>query len=161
MPVSADHFRDALRLFAAGVTLVTTRRGERIHGLTVSAFASVSTDPPLISVMIDHKHTMHPLLEDGTAPFAVNILGHEQEELSNRFAFKPEAERFQEGNWGQAVTGAPILEDALAWLDCTVFARHPAGSHSMYIGEVQAAHSADPERNPLIYWNRGYRQLSS
>ena len=148
-----------MRLFPAGVTIVTVRAGERRHGLTISAFASVSPDPPLIMVIVDHEHLGYQLMEEEGAVFAVNILGEDQVELSNRFAWVKDEDRFTIGNWGAAVTGAPILEDALAWLDCTIRHRFPAGSHTVYVGEVQAHGIPRPEAQPLVYWNRGYRHF--
>ena len=159
MPVPSEQFRDALRLFPAGVTIVTLRAGEEVHGLTVSAFASVSPDPPLVAVIIDHRHKAHALLERQGAAFAVNILRQEQIGLSNRFAWVKDEDRFQEGAWQTAVTGAPVLIEALAWLDCSLHRRFPAGTHTIYVGEVQASSVPSPEGLPLIYWNRGYRHL--
>ncbi|MCI0396155.1 MAG: flavin reductase family protein [Chloroflexi bacterium] len=159
MPVSSEVFRDALRHFPAGVTIVTVKSGEEIHGLTVSAFASVSPEPPLVMVMIDQRHSAFPLLEQEGATFAVNILHQDQVSLSNRFAWLKDEDRFNEGEWGTAATGAPILKSALAWLDCTVYARYQAGTHTIYVGEVQASSVPRPDQPPLIYWNRGYRQL--
>ena len=159
MPIDPDQFRDALRLFASGVTIVSIRAGETRHGLTVAAFASVSPDPPLILVSIDHRASAYPLLEAAGTCFAVNILGQDQMELSNRFAWLKDEDRFAEGEWDTAVTGAPILKDAMAWLDCTVYSRFSVGSHTIYIGEVQASGTPRPEDKPLLYWNRGYRRL--
>lgn len=158
MPINQDDFRNTMRHFPAGVTIVTVKAGDETHGMTVSAFVSVSPDPPLISVIIDHRGRGHTLLERSDAVFAVNILREDQQELSNRFAWVKE-DRFAEGKWGVGVTGAPVLEDALAWLDCTVYSRHTAGTHTIYIGEVQASHVLEPESTPLVYWNRGYRAL--
>ena len=158
MPITPDAYRDALRHFPAGVTIVTVKAGEKIHGLTVSAFVSVSPTPPLIAVIIDHRHEGYEMLERSDAVFAVNILKEDQSELSNRFAWTKE-DRFAEGTWGTAETGAPVLEDALAWLDCTIYSRHSAGTHTIYIGEVQASHVLDPEQKPLVYWNRDYRKV--
>lgn len=161
MPITSESFRDALRLFPAGVTIVTINSpvAAAVHGLTVSAFASVSPDPPLILVSIDHRTSAYPLLEAAGACFAVNILAQDQMELSNRFAWLKDEDRFAAGEWETAVTGAPILKDALAWLDCTVYSRFSAGSHTIYIGEVQASGAPRAEDKPLLYWNRGYRRL--
>lgn len=159
MAVTSEEFRQALRHFPAGVTIVTIRAGEVIHGLTVSAFASVSPEPPLVAVIIDHRHKATPLLEEPGAVFAVNILGQGQMELSNRFAWVKDEDRFDEGDWSRAATGAPILQDALAWLDCVIHSRHPAGTHTIYVGEVQATGVAEPGAPPLVYWNKGYRRL--
>lgn len=157
--ISSEEFRLALRHFPAGVTIVTIRSGERVHGLTVSAFASVSADPPMIMVIIENRHHAYTLLEEADAVFAVNILGEDQSELSNRFAWLKDEDRFAQGNWSKAETGAPILVDALAWLDCRIHARYPAGSHTIYVGLIEASSVPAPEAPPLVYWNRGYRKL--
>lgn len=159
MPVKSEEYRDALRHFPSGVTIVSIKAGEQIHGLTVSAFASVSPDPPLICVMIDHRHSAYQLLEEEGAVFAVNVLREGQEELSNRFAWVKTEDRFAEGDWQTAKTGAPVLADGLAWLDCTIHTRHSAGTHTIYVGEVQASGTPHPDAPPLVYWNRGYRRL--
>jgi flavin reductase (DIM6/NTAB) family NADH-FMN oxidoreductase RutF len=159
MPISSEDFRNALRHFPAGVTVVTIRSGEAIHGLTVSAFASITPKPPLIMISIDHRHSAYELLEEEGAVFAVNILHQSQMELSNRFAWLKDEDRFDAGEWTTAETGAPILADALAWVDCTIYGRYVAGGHTLYIGEVQASATPRAEQAPLIYWNRGYRHL--
>ena len=157
--ISSEEFRKALRHFPAGVTLVTVQADDRRHGLTVSAFASVSAEPPLIMIIIENRHHAHSLLEEPGAVFAVNILGEDQSELSNRFAWVKDEDRFAMGNWTTATTGAPVLVDALAWLDCRIHARYPAGSHTIYVGEVAASSVPVEEAPPLVYWNRGYRKL--
>ena len=157
--ISSEEFRLALRHFPAGVTIVTMKAGETKHGLTVSAFASVSADPPLIMVIIENRHMAYSLLQEPDAVFAVNILGENQSELSNRFAWVKDEDRFAMGTWSTAVTGAPVLTDALAWLDCRIHARYPAGSHTIYVGAVEASTVPTQEAPPLIYWNRGYRKL--
>lgn len=162
MSIGSEQFRAALRTFPSGVTIVTMRvpGSTAVHGLTVSAFASVSPEPPLILVAIDHRASAYELLEQEGAVFAVNILAHNQVALSNRFAWVKDEDRFAEGEWGTAVTGAPILKDALAWLDCTIYDRHEAGTHTIYIGEVQASDTPRGEAPPLVYWNRGYRAVA-
>lgn len=161
MNIRSQAFRDALRHFPAGVTIVTMidpDDGSR-HGLTVSAFASISPSPPLIMVAIDHRSSAHDIMQKPDAVFAVNILAEDNMDLSNRFAWVKDQDRFAEGAWTTAETGAPVLEDALAWLDCTIYERHPAGTHTIYVGEVKASAVMRPDEAPLIYWNRGYRRL--
>ncbi|MDX1416112.1 MAG: flavin reductase family protein [Candidatus Promineifilaceae bacterium] len=161
MTIGSERFRDTLRHFPSGVTVVTiqTPQISMPHGLTVSAFASVSPKPPLIMVIIDHRARAHTLLEQDGAVFAVNILAQDQVNISNRFAWVKDEDRFAEGEWTTATTGAPILTDALAWLDCTIYARYLAGTHSIYVGEVQASEVTRVDEPPLLYWNRGYRHL--
>ena len=163
MSIGSEQFRDALRHFPSGVTVVTMRapHSTHPHGLTVSAFASISPKPPLIMVAVDHRASAYSLLESEGAVFAVNILAHDQVDLSNRFAWVKDEDRFAEGDWTTAVTGAPVLKDALAWLDCTIVGRHAAGTHTVYIGEVQASSVPRPDESPLVYWNRGYRWLKT
>lgn len=159
MTISSEEFRDVLRHFPAGVTIVTIKAGQKQHGLTVSAFVSISPDPPLIAVAIDHRHSAYPLLEQAGAVFAVSILHEDQQELSNRFAWVKDEDRFKLGEWVTAETGAPVLANALAWLDCTIHSRQSAGTHTIYIGQVEASSVPRPNGAPLIYWNRGYRKL--
>jgi flavin reductase (DIM6/NTAB) family NADH-FMN oxidoreductase RutF len=159
MTISAQEYRDVLRHFPGGVTLVTTRVGERIHGMTVSAFASVSAEPPRVLVVIDRNHTMFALLRRDDAVFAVNFLAEEQQELSQHFATAPEDRRFDSGNWSQATTGAPVLADGLAWLDCRVIEALESGSHTIFIGAVVASRVNQPDQAPLVYWNRAYRKV--
>ncbi len=160
MTLDSAQFRALLRRFAAGVTVVTTRHGDRIHGLTVSSFASVSAQPPLVAVIIDRGHAAHPLLQARDAAFAVNVLAGDQAALSERFAFGPESQRFEGGEWTTAKTGSPVLADAVAWLDCRVVARHPAGTHVIYVGQVEDGAVPRPQSPPLVYWNRGYHTVA-
>ncbi len=159
MAISSEQYRDALRHFTSGVTIVTIKAGEKVHGLTVAAFVSISPDPPLVAVMIDNRHRAFHLLEQEDAVFAINILCQDQSELSNRFAWVKDEDRFSQGKWKTAVTGALVLADALAWLDCTIHTRATAGTHTIYVGEVQASATPRPDAPPLVYWNRGYRKL--
>ncbi len=161
MSISNDQYRDVLRFFPAGVTVVTAGKDQDIHGMTVSAFTSVSANPPLIAAIIDRGHGILPYLKEDGAPFAVNILAQDQKHISNNFAFTRVEERFRFGDWTTAATGSPILTDALAWLDCTVEQRYPVGTHIIYIGKVQASSVVRPEDRPLLYWNRNYRQVST
>lgn len=159
MPVGSESFRDALRHFPSGVTIVAVRSGEEVHGLTVSGFTSIAPSPPLVAVLIDHRHRAWELFERQDAVFSVSILGEDQRRLSDRFAWVKDEDRFDEGTWKRAVTGAPVLEDALAWLDCSLHARVEAGDHTVYIGQVEACEVPRPDAPPLVYWNRGYRRL--
>jgi len=161
MPIGPEQFKDVLRHFVSGVTIVTIRAGSEIHGLTVSAFASISPEPPLVSVMIDQRHRAFDLIEQSGSVFAVNILKRDQEDLSNRFAYLSDGDRFAEGSWTTATTGAPILADCLAWLDCTQYSKINAGTHTIYVGQVEDSAVPNSDESPLVYWNRGYRELRS
>ncbi|HLE84386.1 MAG TPA: flavin reductase family protein [Thermoanaerobaculia bacterium] len=159
MAISSEEFRNVLRHFPAGVTIVAVRAGEETHGLTVSAFASIAPEPPLVMVIIDHKHRAYPLLERAGAVFSVNILRQDQVEMSNRFAWVKDEDRFEVGDWTTAKTGAPVLADCLAWMDCTIHGRYATATNTIYVGEIQACGVPHPDEPPLLYWNRGYRHL--
>jgi flavin reductase (DIM6/NTAB) family NADH-FMN oxidoreductase RutF len=160
MTVSSEDYRDVLRHFPSGVTIVTIKADDMCHGITVSAFASLSPTPPLVMVAIDRKHRAETFLQRDGATFAINILATDQQEISNRFAWLKDGDRFAVGDWTTALTGAPVLADALAWLDCEIVSRQNAGTHTIYVGEVKASAVPRPDESPLIYWNRKYRELA-
>lgn len=125
--------------------------------MTVSAFSSVSLDPPLVLVCADRASDTRSLI-DRSGVFAVHVLGRDQEELSARFADKArEEERFRGLRLHEAATGAPILPGALVALDCRVVARHEAGDHLIYVGRVEAIREGEGE--PLLYYRGRYRAL--
>ncbi len=159
MTISSEEFRQVLRHYPSGVTIVAVRAGEETHGLTVSAFASIAPQPPLVTVIVDHRHRAYRLLEKEGAVFSVNILRQDQVELSNRFAWVKDEDRFAVGAWEEAATGAPVLADALAWMDCTIDGRYATETNTIYVGRIEAAHVPRPDAPPLLYWNRGYRRL--
>jgi flavin reductase (DIM6/NTAB) family NADH-FMN oxidoreductase RutF len=158
--IDRQHFKSALRQWASGVTIVTTRCGERIFGMTASAFSSVSLDPPLVLVCIEKKaHTLPWIVESGV--FAVNVLAEGQHELSNRFATDGnESVRFDGLACRSGPSGAPWLPDTVAVLDCRVAGAHEAGDHWIYVGEVQTAEVV-AGREPLLYYDATYRSLAA
>ena len=159
MPIDADQFRAALALRAGGVAIVTARAGERVHGMTVTDFAGVSLAPPLVLVCADKKSNTLPVIEEGRN-FALNLLAHGQEALSNRFASKQhEWTRFEGLRCETGVTGAPFIPGAIASLACRVVALHDAGDHVIVVGEVEEARHR--EARPLVHFRGGYRELVS
>jgi flavin reductase (DIM6/NTAB) family NADH-FMN oxidoreductase RutF len=159
MPCSADEFRAALARWPSGVAIVTAAAGDRVHGMTVSAFASVSLSPPLVLVCADKTSNTLELLEAGRV-FAVNVLAADQQALSVRFASKKDEHlRFQGVAWRRGATGAPLIEGTVASLDCRVVAAHDAGDHVIYVGQVEAAEVRAGE--PLVYHAGLYRGLAA
>jgi flavin reductase len=157
MAIDQEAFKEALRGWASGVTVVTSRSGDKTHGMTVSAFSSVSADPPLILVCANQSSTTHDLIEEGGV-FAVSILASHQQDVSSVFASsKHEDSRLQQVRWTAGETGAPLIDEAVASLECTVVSAHREGSHTIYVGHVQAAHTTDAE--PLLYYKGSYRSL--
>ena len=162
--LSPDVFRSVVGRFASGITVITARDASgNDHGMTATAFCSVSLVPPLVLVCIEHTATMHEVLAHATH-LCINFLAAEQEELSRRFGSgepqrggTPEAARFDGVGYTRGVTGGVLLADALAHLECRIDARHAAGDHTIVVAEVELATAHDAR--PLIYYRSGYTQL--
>ena len=143
MTIEKDFFRQVMGHFATGVTVVTTNNKGTISGLTVNAFCSVSLDPPLVLVCVDLNSNTLPLIRE-SKNFAVNMLSNKQEYLSRCFA-TPSIERYENfchAEYATAVTGAPILEGTLAFVDTRVVAEYPGGDHIIFLGQVEAIGTA-------------------
>lgn len=153
--IDPSEFRRLLGHFVTGVTIVAAcdPDAREPHGLTLNALCSASLEPPLVLVCIDRSSVTHGLIEVARA-FSVNILADTQERLSRRFAAPELAEKFSGVAWHEEITGAPVLEDALAWLDCALRASYPVGDHTIFIGEVVAGDAR--EGGPLVYYRGGY-----
>ncbi|MCS7055712.1 MAG: flavin reductase family protein [Thermoflexales bacterium] len=157
--VSPDAFKQVMRRWASTVTIITTRAGDTIYGLTATAFSSLSVNPPEVFVSINKQTRTHPLIEQGGV-FCVNFLAPEMIHISDRFAGRhPHEERFQGVRYRAEVTGAPVLDDAIAYLDCTVARALDAGDHTIFIGLVRASGVQRPEDTPLLYFNGRYYRL--
>jgi flavin reductase (DIM6/NTAB) family NADH-FMN oxidoreductase RutF len=151
-------FREAMASFASGVTVVTTKSGEEQRGMTANALTSLSLRPPLVLVSIDRQARTHELLL-ASGIFAISVLKEEQQWLAQIMAREDEEEkrRLQGIAYEVAVTGAPVIPGALAFLDCRVVGAYPGGDHTIFVGEVVA--SGASEGRPLLYYRRGYRKL--
>ena len=156
--VDPDLFKQGLRRWASGVTVVTARAGEERHGMTVSAFSSVSADPPMVLVCANRESRTHAIIAAG-GRFNVNILAQDQRRLSDHFASsRGEGSRFDGVAWRDGDSGVPVLEGVAASLECLVVHSHTHGSHTVYIGQVEAARVSDVP--PLLYFDGGYRALA-
>jgi flavin reductase (DIM6/NTAB) family NADH-FMN oxidoreductase RutF len=155
-PVTSGEFRHACGRFATGITIasVLDARGAP-HGLTVSSFASVSLDPPLILVCLGHDVSVIDHFRAANN-FGINVLAESQRHLSDRFARKGQ-DRFDGLEWQPGETGVPLLTGVLAALECRTIQRFTSGDHDIFVGEMLAARVADGE--PLIYFASQYRGL--
>ncbi|MCO4099633.1 flavin reductase family protein [Gemmatimonas sp.] len=154
--IDADLFRAVLGRFASGITVITTTDDNGTpHGMTVSAFSSLSLDPPLVLVCVGNDATMAPVLAAKDS-FVVNVLSATQEAVSRRFAGKVD-DRFAGVGYHDGKLGDPVLDDVLASMQCRIVARHPAGDHVIVVGEVVDA--AAFEGKPLLYYRGGYAVL--
>ena len=145
--------------FASGVTIMTTSAAGRMHGMTVSAFASQSLEPLLILVSVERSTVMHQLVLASRA-FAINILDEHGEGTARFFAdnARLKGPEFTEGSYHLGATGSPILEEATGYLEATVHATLDAGDHTVIVGRVVAVEVVR-DAAPLIYYRSGYRRL--
>ena len=149
-------FRQLVGRFATGVTVLTVTTPEgRPMGMTANSLASVSLDPPLISVCVDREAELHDLIV--RAPeFVVNVLASPQEALARRFADKHE-DRFDGVGYLLSPEGLILLDGALAHLVCQRFAEYPGGDHTIILGRVTGGATADAR--PLLFYRGGYAAL--
>lgn len=155
MGIEHAEFRRVMGHLATGVVVVATRDPENGApcGLTANAVASVSLEPTLVLVCIDKEATSHqPLLDAGI--FSINVLSQMQERIARRFAEWEAARKFEGIAYRQEASGAPVLEDSLAWLDCRVWSTYPGGDHTIVVGEVLMGDAR--EGDPLVYYRGGY-----
>ena len=156
-PITDPAMRRLRGMFASGVMVVTTVHEGKLRGVTVSAFSPVSVDQPLVLVCLANEaESKEWIAESGI--FAVNILGDEQEFLSERFAARAPIvnAHFDGVPYHTASTGAPILADSLAWYDCRVEATHDGGDHTIFIGRVEAIGFGTEGKRPLVYFANRY-----
>lgn len=154
--IDAPTFRSTLGRFASGVTILTARDDSgRDHGMTVSAFCSVSLDPPRVLCCVERSADMYAVITTASH-FAVNILTTAQEAISRRFAEERD-DRFDGLGWARGVTGCVLLDDILAYVECEVAARYDGGDHLIVLGDVIAG--ASSEGRPLLYYRGGYAQM--
>ncbi|GAB5521207.1 MAG: flavin reductase family protein [Rhodothermales bacterium] len=160
--VSPDALRVVMRSVPSPVTVVTATTGDEVRGMTIGSFTSVSLEPPLISFNVQRIARMSAVLE-GASHFSVHILGVDQASLSNHFAIPDVDGIAQFANVLHRVDehGVPILDDALARLDCVPFAIHPAGDHILMLGEVTHVVEPTEGEKPLLYFDRAYRKIGS
>lgn len=146
--VDRDLFRDVIGHFASGVTVITARHDDKDFGITASAVASLTLDPPMLLVCVNQNTgTRHAIAESGA--FAVNILHEDQGELAARFA-RPDTDKFRGVDIGYGELGEPLLKDVLAHLECRVAQEVTAATHSVFLAEVRNA-QAD-QGTPLAYF---------
>lgn len=154
-----ENLKAFMRMFPQGVTVVTTILNGTPGGITVSAFTSISLNPPLIMIAISKDSTFHDVLMK-TKTFAVNLLGKNDKEISERFAGKYGDDKFSNVRYKIGKFGAPVLEDALAVMECSIWRTYDGGDHTIFIGEVLNVR-INKQDLPLVYYNRGYTTLAN
>lgn len=150
--MEADQFRQVMGNFAAGVTVVTLP--DPAHGITVNAFASLSLDPTLVLICIDHDTEAYERLSTDADAYCVNVLAGDQRHLGEHFAdieVQPESP-FETEATREATTGAPVFEESLAYLDCSVEEWVEAGDHTIYVGRVEDGDVFRPDAPALTFF---------
>jgi flavin reductase (DIM6/NTAB) family NADH-FMN oxidoreductase RutF len=160
--MEAETYRALMRHQAGAVTVIAAGFAGARAGLTATAVASLSDEPPTILACIQRKAGAHDLIDE-TKCFTVNLLAADQKEVAERFAGRRGLfgeERFEALEWRRLATGAPVLVGALASLDCTLLERHAFSTHSIFIGRVVAG-AMRAEAAPLLYFRNDYWDLGS
>jgi flavin reductase (DIM6/NTAB) family NADH-FMN oxidoreductase RutF len=155
--IEPSEFRSVLGHWSTGVAIVATvTRSGAPCGLTANAVAAVSLTPPLVLACIERDADSHDALR-AAGVFSINILAHGSEAIARRFAGDDVAGKFLDVPYHSEISGAPVLDAALAWVDCRVHAAHDAGDHTIFVGAVLAGGTRDGE--PLVYHRGRYSRL--
>jgi 3-hydroxy-9,10-secoandrosta-1,3,5(10)-triene-9,17-dione monooxygenase reductase component len=160
-PVAPDTFRAVMGHFVTGITVVTTLQDGQPRGITVNALTSVSLEPPLVVVALDRRRFITPSVHE-TGRYAVNVLSEDQQALSDCFAgaaVTPDRDHFCGATWTPGPTGLPLLEGAIATLECTVTETFQAGDHELFVARVDSIGAAEPHPMPLLYYRRQYLRI--
>lgn len=156
-PENGDHFRSVLGRFPTGLTVITGMSPDGPVGFTCQAFSSLSLDPPLIAVFPSRRSTSWPRISQ-TGAFCVNVLNEDQEHISDRFG-RAAGEKFQGLPWYPSpASGSPVIDEAAAWLDCSIEEVHSGGDHHIVVGRVHEMH-AHPLAEPLLFHRGKYDRL--
>jgi len=160
MALNPTEFRKAMGCFATGVTIITVDLEGEVHGMTANAFASVSLDPMLVLVCVDHATRTHAHLH-AKKRFGINVLGENQRAISDYYA-RPErthehAEAEAGARFDRTRHGTPMLNGALAYLECRLQTAEQAGDHTIFIAEVEDVVVREGE--PLLFIRGKYRRV--
>jgi len=156
LSVTEDEFRNVLGRFPSGVTVVTSVDADgKDHGMTVSAFCSLSLVPPLVLICIEKTASAHRTLTTCDS-FVVNILSADQEQAARRFAIV-DIDRFEGVGYSRTQTGIAVLDDVVAVIECRRKSLYDGGDHTVIVGQVESARAENSK--PLLYYRGGYSQL--
>ncbi|SPF48873.1 NADH-dependent flavin reductase [Candidatus Sulfotelmatobacter kueseliae] len=162
MTLSAAEFRKAMGCFATGVTIITVDLEGCVHGMTANAFASVSLDPMLVLVCVDHSTRTHAHLH-AKKRFGINVLGEDQRAISEYYARPDRSHEHAETEAGarfvRTAHGTPMLHGSLAYLECRLHSAEEAGDHTIFIAEVEDVVVRDGD--PLLYFRGKYRKVGA
>lgn len=159
--IEPDVFRKVMGHFVTGVTVVTALQDDRPFGITVNALSSVSLQPPLVMVALDRRRFLTPIVR-AAGRYAVNILAEDEQALSDCFAgapVTPGRESFCGAAWHPGPTGLPLIDGAIASLECALVETFSAGDHDLFIGRVETLANEPHHPMPLLYYRRRYLRI--
>lgn len=154
--VDADSFRSVMRQLAGAVTVITTEGEGKLHGFTATAVCSVCAAPPTILIVVNQSARTHPHI-DRKGYYAVNVLAQSQKDIAEHFAGKGE-DQFSSVSYTLTENGVPLVDGAVAHLECKIVDRIPIGTHTVFVGRVVGTGAeAQP---PLVYHDARYAQVA-
>ena len=154
------HFKLGMRNLAGAVSIITSSHEGRLYGMTATAVCSATADPPTVLACVNGSTTTHQAIV-GAGVFCVNVLRHEDRELSGLFSGVQKGEgRFRAERWTRLATGSPVLQDALVSFDCRVTNKLVNGTHTIFLGEVEQL-QIGKKGKPLLYSDGQYAKLAS
>jgi len=156
MTLNPAEFRQAMGCFATGVTIITVDLGGEVHGMTANAFASVSLDPLLVLVCVDHRNKTHSHIH-ARKRFGINVLGEDQRSISEYYARHERAEAEAGARFDRTEHGTPMLHGSLAYLECRLHSAEEAGDHTIFIAEVEDV--VVRKGDPLLFFRGKYRKV--
>ena len=161
MAITDDTFKELMKRFASGVTLITFENEGILSGLTVSSFCSLSMNPPLILICIDKKIPSHDSLKNG-ASFGVNICTSEQGKLAWDFANSNVDKNELILSLNHRITDdkVPLLNDCLASMECTLKETYEGGDHTIFVGQIKSGYFSE-KSDPLVYYKSGLGNFTS
>ena len=161
MAITDDTFKELMKRFASGVTLITFENEGRLSGLTVSSFCSLSMNPPLILICIDKKIPSHDSLKNGSS-FGVNICTSKQGKLAWDFANSNIDKNELILSLDPRITDhkVPLLNDCLASMECTLKETYEGGDHSIFVGQIESGDFSE-KSDPLVYYKSGLGNFTS
>lgn len=151
-------FRATMSQFCTGVVIATGAKGGEPAGFAAQSFVSLSMDPPLVALCPGKQSSSWPRIRDSGA-FCINILGADQQDVCATFA-RSGGDKFAELAWRAGVSGSPILDGVIAYVDCDIEAEHDAGDHTIAIGRVRDLAIVDEQRGPLLFFRGRYGDFS-
>jgi len=156
-------FRRVMREWVTGVTVLTVRVDDRLHGMTCNSFTSVAVDPPIVLVCVRIDSRTHELVRRA-GRFAINLLPASQQHLADRYAGVQGGDvqdRFDDVPHRAGIGGEPLIDGALGWFECRITGSHPGATHTIFLAEVERSEAGEDDAPPLVRFHSRYARLEA